>query len=138
MWPAGEGWIGFGAFGRGAGEVVIARSSRARSMRPKGPFFQNAFRTRASAGSAGRPEYKKIPFCGAFAEPSDGLEPSTPSLPWRSPGGTGVHGRTLEITFFLQIASSRCISRARACPRVPALVYPSRTRGLLSVFKTHN
>src|SRR6266487_1980204 len=83
MWPAGEGWIGFGAFGRGAGEVVIARSSRARSMRPKGPFFQNAFRTRASAGSAGRPEYKKIPFCGAFAEPSDGLEPSTLSLPFR-------------------------------------------------------
>ena len=21
--------------------------------------------------------------CGSFAEPSDGLEPSTPSLPWR-------------------------------------------------------
>ena len=26
---------------------------------------------------------KKAPLCGAFAEPSDGLEPSTPSLPWR-------------------------------------------------------
>ena len=25
----------------------------------------------------------KPPTCGAFAEPSDGLEPSTPSLPWR-------------------------------------------------------
>jgi hypothetical protein len=25
----------------------------------------------------------KAPTCGAFAEPSDGLEPSTPSLPWR-------------------------------------------------------
>jgi hypothetical protein len=25
----------------------------------------------------------KAPACGAFAEPSDGLEPSTPSLPWR-------------------------------------------------------
>jgi hypothetical protein len=25
----------------------------------------------------------KTPTCGAFAEPSDGLEPSTPSLPWR-------------------------------------------------------
>jgi hypothetical protein len=24
----------------------------------------------------------KAPTCGAFAEPSDGLEPSTPSLPW--------------------------------------------------------
>ena len=27
--------------------------------------------------------YEKAPTCGAFAEPSDGLEPSTPSLPWR-------------------------------------------------------
>jgi len=26
---------------------------------------------------------EKAPTCGAFAEPSDGLEPSTPSLPWR-------------------------------------------------------
>ncbi len=25
----------------------------------------------------------KAPTCWAFAEPSDGLEPSTPSLPWR-------------------------------------------------------
>ena len=25
----------------------------------------------------------KAPTCGDFAEPSDGLEPSTPSLPWR-------------------------------------------------------
>ena len=26
---------------------------------------------------------EKAPLCGAFAKPSDGLEPSTPSLPWR-------------------------------------------------------
>jgi len=26
---------------------------------------------------------EKAPTCGAFAEPSDGLEPSTPSLPFR-------------------------------------------------------
>src|SRR5207248_6043076 len=26
---------------------------------------------------------EKAPTCGAFAEPSDGLEPSTPSIPWR-------------------------------------------------------
>src|SRR5690348_10828349 len=31
---------------------------------------------------ASRPE-RKIPVSGDFAEPSDGLEPSTPSLPWR-------------------------------------------------------
>jgi hypothetical protein len=27
-----------------------------------------------------RPANKKAPVCGAFAEPSDGLEPSTPLL----------------------------------------------------------
>jgi hypothetical protein len=27
--------------------------------------------------------YGKTPITGAVAEPSDGLEPSTPSLPWR-------------------------------------------------------
>jgi hypothetical protein len=26
---------------------------------------------------------EKVLLCGTFAEPSDGLEPSTPSLPWR-------------------------------------------------------
>jgi hypothetical protein len=31
---------------------------------------------------------EKGPKCGAFAEPSDGLEPSTPSLPSRSRAGT--------------------------------------------------
>ena len=29
---------------------------------------------------------EKAPICGAFAEPSDGLEPSTPSLPFCGPG----------------------------------------------------
>jgi hypothetical protein len=32
------------------------------------------------------PSKQKAPFCGAFAEPSDGLEPSTPSLPWNDSG----------------------------------------------------
>jgi hypothetical protein len=45
----------------------------------------------------------KCPFAGTFLKPSDGLEPSTPSLPWRFPGGTGVHGRTPAGTFLLQI-----------------------------------
>jgi hypothetical protein len=47
--------------------------------------------------------YEKELISCAFAEPSDGLEPSTPSLPWRFEGGTGGHGRTLAITLFLQI-----------------------------------
>jgi hypothetical protein len=73
------------------------------------------------------------PFAGLFLEPSDGLEPSTPSLPWRSKGSTGVHGWTSPSTIFLQIDASRCVARARACPRVPRLMYPPRTRGVLSV-----
>jgi hypothetical protein len=43
-------------------------------------------------------------------------------------GGTGVHGRALAVTFFLQIATSRGVLHARGCPRVPNLMYPSRTR----------
>ena len=46
---------------------------------------------------------QKAPICGAFAEPSDGLEPSTPSLPWRFPGVTRVHARSLATRFLLQI-----------------------------------
>jgi hypothetical protein len=33
--------------------------------------------------SLGKRELRLVPTCGALAEPSDGLEPSTPSLPWR-------------------------------------------------------
>jgi hypothetical protein len=73
-----------------------------------------------------------------FRKPSDELEPSTPSLPWRFWGGNGGHGRALAATIFLQIASSRCVLSVRACPRVPDLMYPSRTRGVLSVLKTVN
>jgi hypothetical protein len=69
-------------------------------------------------------------------EPSDGLEPSTPSLPLRFRGGTGGHRRALAITFLLQIVPSRRVSRARACPLVRGLMYPSRTRGVLSVLET--
>jgi hypothetical protein len=38
---------------------------------------------------------------------------------------------------FLTIRSRR-VGRARACPRVLLLMYPSRTRGLLPVLKTCN
>jgi hypothetical protein len=80
----------------------------------------------------------KCPFAGLLCKPSDGLEPSTPSLPWRFPGDTRVHGWAPAATFYPQIGPSRCVLNARACPRVPELMYPSRTRGLLSVYKTSN
>jgi hypothetical protein len=37
---------------------------------------------------------EKAPTCGAFAEPSDGLEPSTPSLPFSDEAGSaGTAGK---------------------------------------------
>jgi hypothetical protein len=78
------------------------------------------------------------PFAGLLSKPSDGLEPSTHSLPWRFWGDTGGHGRALTTTFHLQIVASRCVWRARMYPRVHRLLYPSRTRGSLSVCKTSN
>jgi hypothetical protein len=79
---------------------------------------------------------RKAAICTAFVEPSDGLEPSTPSLPWRFPGGTYVHGRALASKFLLQIDLSGCVLSVRARPRVPELMYPSRTRAVLSVCQT--
>jgi hypothetical protein len=40
--------------------------------------------------------------------------------------------------FFLQIGSSGSVSDARTWPHVLNLLYPSRTRALLSVLKTHD
>jgi hypothetical protein len=54
----------------------------------------------------------------------------------RSRGGTGINVRSLASTFVLQIRRYLCVSSARACPTVLSLVYPSRTRGVLSVLKT--
>jgi hypothetical protein len=71
-------------------------------------------------------------------KPSPGLEPGTASLPWRFRSGTGVHDRTSAGTLFLQIKPLSRGSGARACPRVLNLMYPSRTRELLSVLKTHD
>jgi hypothetical protein len=78
----------------------------------------------------------KCRFAGTLLKPSDGLEPSTPSLPWRFPGGIGVHGRALAITFCLQIGHVRCVVGARPCPRVLKLMYPPRTRGVLPILAT--
>ena len=50
------------------------------------------------------------------SKPSDGLEPSTPSLPWKFGSGTRVHARSFAVTFVLQIAPSLGAGNARACP----------------------
>jgi hypothetical protein len=62
-------------------------------------------------------DYIQSMFCSVFVKPSDGLEPSTPSLPWRFRGGTGGHRRALAITF---LAANRAFAACLACPRVPA------------------
>jgi hypothetical protein len=61
------------------------------------------FRTREVRGHAqSRQQY--MPICRYFIrKPSDGLEPSTPSLPWKSRGGNRVHVRSFGCTFVLQI-----------------------------------
>jgi hypothetical protein len=46
---------------------------------------------------------RKAAICTAFVEPSDGLEPSTPSLPWRFRSVTRVHARSPKAQFLLQI-----------------------------------
>jgi hypothetical protein len=39
-------------------------------------------------------EREKVWICRSFVEPSDGLEPSTPSLPWSAEAGTpGTAGK---------------------------------------------
>jgi hypothetical protein len=48
-------------------------------------------------------------------------------------GGTGGQRGARAITFFLQIERSTGVRRVRAYPRVPKLMYPSRTRGLFTV-----
>jgi hypothetical protein len=50
----------------------------------------------------------------------------------------GIPYQALAISFFLQIGPSQRAGRARGWPRVPSLMYPSRTRGPLPVLKTHN
>jgi hypothetical protein len=42
--------------------------------------------------------HKKGLFAGAYAKPSDGLEPSTPSLPFSDRGGKREHGRVIAAT----------------------------------------
>ena len=75
---------------------------------------------------------------GFYLKPSDGLEPSTPSLPWRFRRGTSGHGKALATTFSLQTRPSGRVCRARACPDGPDLMYPSGTRGSLTLLTTNN
>jgi hypothetical protein len=81
---------------------------------------------------------KTCPFAVLFVSPLTDSNRRLPPYHWRFPGGTGVHGRARAVTFFLQIEPSRRVCCVRACPRGPRLMYPSRTRGALSVCETED
>jgi hypothetical protein len=71
---------------------------------------------------------------GKNPKPSDGLEPSTPSLPsgWYWRAWPGIRGHVFPAN---QLVVCRGV---RECPHVSDLMYPSRTRDLLSVLTTEN
>ena len=66
-----------------------------------------------------------IPICRVLDKPSSGLEPETPSLPWRFGSVTRVHARSLTTQLSCKPArsgASRCVARVVSdvsvlCPR---------------------
>ena len=75
------------------------------------------------------PSTQKAAISAAFAEPSDGLEPSTPSLPWKFGRGKPVHGRSSGTHFLLQIGAIRVLRMRRETSRVSFLMCPFCVRG---------
>jgi len=133
--------------GATADAAPVSRGARRLSRPPQ--FPRPRLETRIVAAFGGRfvdgegpinlPDRKSNqPDAADFAEPSDGLEPSTPSLPWSFRRGTSGHGKALATTFSLQIRPSGRVCRARACPDGPDLMYPSGTRGSLTFLTTNN
>jgi hypothetical protein len=76
-----------------------------------------------------RTDNNKVPICRHFSKLSDGLEPSTPSLPWRFRGVTRVHARSLATQFLLQIGPFGGLEMRREPSRVPFLMCPFCVRG---------
>jgi hypothetical protein len=63
----------------------------------------------------------KAPTCGAFGEPSDGLEPSAPSLPSVAPGGNGFS--LVKAIFGFRVTATFATGCA---PSVPCLFHSNR------------
>src|SRR5207247_7695019 len=76
-----------------------------------------------------------IAICRYF-KPSDGLEPSTPSLPWRFSGVTRVHARSLATQFLLQIGMNLTAEMRRETSRVSFLMCPFCVRAPSSELAT--
>jgi hypothetical protein len=94
--------------------------------------------TRLVPAHAGRAKTGNIigPFAGLLSKPSDGLEPSTPSLPWRFRGGTGGHRRALATHFLLQIPLLQAVEMRREASRVSFLMCPFCVRASLTTVTT--
>jgi hypothetical protein len=66
----------------------------------------------------------KKAICWPFPKPSDGLEPSTPSLLWKAQWVTGVHARAPAAPSPLQITPFRTAATCRQASRVLFLMCP--------------
>jgi hypothetical protein len=77
-------------------------------------------------------EATKKAICWPLVKPSDGLEPSTPSLPWRFPGVTRGHARSLATRIVLQTTLFECGEMRRETSRVSFLMCPFCVRASLS------
>ncbi len=86
------------------------------------------FRTRAETG-VDILEDRNPAFAGLLREPSDGLEPSTPSLPFRFWGGERGHARAFPATKVPQTGGIRRRDVTRAWTRVVLLVFAPRSHG---------
>jgi len=69
-------------------------------------------------------------FAGLFCKPSDGLEPSTPSLPFRFRGGKRGHAWTFTATKAPQTGRIRRRDLTRAWTRVVVLMFAPRSQGM--------
>ena len=81
------------------------------SLCKSGPSVRITFARSLGGAETGS---RNQPVPGSFSKPSDGLEPSTPSLPWKFRGGNGVHARSLVTTFVLESGPLMRASSARA------------------------
>jgi len=103
------------------------------------PLHNSRFATRAEVPLPGErlPELSDLQVVSCLRRPSDGLEPSTPSLPWRFPGVTRVHARSFATQFLLQIGASNASGMRREASRVSFLMCPFCVRASSSDLATH-
>ena len=118
----------------GAAGVAGPFALSGRAQRSSTHLF-SPFRVNYAPGRPGR-SMEKAPFPGPSSKPSSGLEPSTPSLPWRFRGVTRVHARSLATHFLLQIGLVEALEMRRETSRVSFLMCPFCVRGLLAAATT--